>query len=72
MREAAFAEFHQVCHEISQAFLVLLLAAFSKSSGACCLKMQGGRYVWFQLFKVDINIRQESNDYLPVEPYNSA
>ena len=43
MREEAFAEFHQVCYVVSQAFnFVLLLSAFSNSSGACCLKMQGG------------------------------
>ena len=38
MHEAAFAEFHQVCHEVSQALLVLLRVAFSNCSGACCLK----------------------------------
>ena len=42
MREEAFAEFHQVCYVVSQV-MVLLLAAFSNSSGACCLKMQRGR-----------------------------
>ena len=45
----------KVCHEVSQAFLVLLLAAFSNSSGACCLKnARGAGTCGF--------IRQEAND----------
>ena len=42
MREEAFAEFHQVLPCDFTGFWVLLLAAFSNSSGACCLKNARG------------------------------
>ena len=44
MREAAFAEFHQVCHEVSQALLVLLFEFFR---GILFEKCKGGGHVWF-------------------------
>ena len=42
MREAAFAEFHQVCHVVSLAFWFCFLPLFRILRGYCCLIMQGG------------------------------
>ena len=47
MGEAAFAEFHQVCHEVSQAFLVFSCRFFEFFRGMLFEKCKGGGLVWF-------------------------
>ena len=70
MHVHVFAEFHQVCHEVSQAFLVLLLYRFFEFFGGMLYEnARGAGTCGFNNLKLTL---QEANDYLSVEPYNSA
>ena len=69
MREAAFTEFHQVCRVVSQAFGSASCRLFRFFGGMLFENAKGAGTC---SFKVDIIVRQEANDYLSVEAYNSA
>ena len=48
MREAAFAEFHQVCHVVSQALWFCFLPLFEFFGGMLFEKCKGDGHVWFK------------------------
>ena len=70
MREAAFAEFHQVCHVVSQALWFCCLSLFRILRGHLFEKCKGAGTCGFNNLK--LHVRQEANDYLSVETYNSV
>ena len=57
--------FHRLLGSASCRFFQILI-----NSAACCLKNARGAVTCG--LKVDIIVRQEANDYLPVEAYNSV
>ena len=55
----SLGEFHQVCHEVSLAFLVLIHVAFSNSSRACC----GTGKCDFNNFKLTFSVTRQEDSW---------